>query len=384
MSKYQLYIVAEASTTGEKTTVLKLKRIRSASEEIWYRFPDDLQGLASHKNITELPPVKSAINSIKARGQFRTVNVIFSPEIEGCYRDDAGNFTFQNFLLSEVAAQPKEPDAAPEAGLTQLVTCLNKLIAKKDDSLNEIMKHFMVGKFSTRNKNVQAWVKEFEREVNRFSLNGPTVIEVFRLCLDQSMSDWFATAQKKLGIEADWDTWKESLISTFSDDSWTPVRFAYSFRYMTGSFVDFVVKKERLLLDLDHEIPEQIILNLIVLGLPVRIQNELSRSSVGSIRLLISKLKKFDHDSSSRRFGSMERVENRDQTPKTFETSGKLQKAPASEEKHPCPICEKGKRGTRYHPESKCWFKDTNKIKAVNNLEIETELNSKINDQKNL
>ncbi|CAB0008628.1 unnamed protein product, partial [Nesidiocoris tenuis] len=98
---------------------------------------------------------------------------------------------------------------------------------------------------------------------------------------------------------------------------------------------------------------EQIILNLIVLGLPVRIQNELSRSSVGSIRLLISKLKKFDHDSSSRRFGSMERVENRDQTPKTFETSGKLQKAPASEEKHPCPICEKGKRGTRYHPESK-------------------------------
>ena len=386
MSKYQLYIAAEASSPTEKTTVLKIKKIRSAKDGTWFSFPEDQQGLAAHKKLTELPPIKYAVNSIKARGQYRTINVVLPPEVEQYYQDDAGNFIFNNFVLPETLDTQTDAQNVPvisrELGLPELVACLNKLAEKKDDSLNEIMKHFLVEKFSTRNKNVQAWVKDFEREAARFSLNGPRLIGVFRLCLDQSMNDWFSTVHKKIGIEADWDQWKESLISTFSDDSWTPVRFAYNFRHMAGSFVDFVVKKERLLLDLDHEISDQIILNLIVLGLPIRIQNELSRSSISSVKILISKLKKFDYESPKRTV-SVDGTENKAPTSRTSESSGKFRKAPSTEGKKACSFCEKGNRGARYHMEKNCWFKD-DKIKTVNNVEIETELNSKIVDPKNL
>lgn len=59
-----------------------------------------------------------------------------------------------------------------------------------------------------------------------------------------------------------------------------------------------------------------------------------------------------------------------------------------NEDYHPCRICEKLQKGTRYHPEATCWFKTkegdvTRKypIRHVNNSVIETELNE--TDQKN-
>ncbi|XKL62492.1 hypothetical protein PGB90_002325 [Kerria lacca] len=68
-------IVAEVSSLADKTTILKLKRIRCPDDEIWYCFPEDSQALNQHKSITDLAPIKSAMNSIKARGQFRSFNV---------------------------------------------------------------------------------------------------------------------------------------------------------------------------------------------------------------------------------------------------------------------------------------------------------------------
>ena len=385
MSKYQLYIVTEASSSTEKTTILKLKKIKSAESEIWYSFPEELQTLGTHKNLLELPAVKNAVHSIKSRGQYRSVNVIFSSDLEKLYMDDAGNFTFNNFLLPETTAQQCETttQSSSGTGLSELASCLKVLVERKEEPLTKIANQFLIEKFSTRNKNVQAWVIAFEREAARFSLSGTRLIEVFRSCLDQSLNDWFSNAQKKLGIEADWDNWKENLISTFSDDSYTPIRYAYGYRHMTGSFIDFVLKKERLLLDLDHDIPDKLRLNLIVLGLPIKIQNELERSSMNSLEDLISKVKKYDYEV-QRKTSQMDSAENK-ATPnsRATEMSGKSQKATSKERKHPCSICEQNNRGTRYHQEKNCWFKDTNKVKAVNNLEIETELNSKLADQKN-
>ncbi|KAF6212579.1 hypothetical protein GE061_013104 [Apolygus lucorum] len=73
MSKYQVHLAAEASSTAEKTTVIKLKAIRAVDEETWYGFPEELQALSHHKKLTELTPIKNAISSIKARGQYRKI-----------------------------------------------------------------------------------------------------------------------------------------------------------------------------------------------------------------------------------------------------------------------------------------------------------------------
>lgn len=54
----------------------------------------------------------------------------------------------------------------------------------------------------------------------------------------------------------------------------------------------------------------------------------------------------------------------------------------------PCKICEKENKGSRYHSEHVCWFKNKdntyskNQIRSVNNSELEMELNEI--DPKNL
>jgi len=56
--------------------------------------------------------------------------------------------------------------------------------------------------------------------------------------------------------------------------------------------------------------------------------------------------------------------------------------------KQKCGICEKLKKGIRFHPEAACWFRtkqneneEKNRIKVINNSELECELETE--DQKN-
>lgn len=56
--------------------------------------------------------------------------------------------------------------------------------------------------------------------------------------------------------------------------------------------------------------------------------------------------------------------------------------------KTPCKLCSDNGKGTRFHPEAKCWFKDqenkqgpSNKFRQVNNLALDVEISQ--NDPKN-
>ncbi len=353
-------------------------------------FPEEFQNCNIHKNLAELVPFKSAVASIKARGQYRTVNMILSAEIERLYRDEAGNFVFNNHFLAEASQQLQQP------GIPELISSLQKSFGeKKEESVKEILKHFLIEKFSTKNKNVLAWLAAFEKEAARFSLSGTRLIEVFKSCLDPSLNDWFLVTQRKIGLNASWATWKDDLVSTFGEVSWKPIRYAYTFKYLNGSYVEFVVKKERLLLELDQAMPEVILLNLIVLRLPLNIQNTLNRNSVTDVKLLISKLKKYDFEAVSTNFGK-KFGESEGKGLKKPSPTGNLQskqnftrpneKISFNQGKKPCSFCEKSGGTGRFHLESDCWFKNkspVNKLKSVNNVEIETELNSVSELQKN-
>lgn len=389
MTKFQLFITAEASSVSDKSTVLKFKRIKADDDTTWYSLPEDFQLLTLHKALLELTPVKNTISSIKTRGQYRNVNVIMSAELEKLYRDEAGNFVYNGFVLAETFFATKTSESSSSSDFLELAASLNKLAEKKsEDSLKEIIKHFLVEKFSTKHKNVESWIDSFEKEISRFELKGSRVIEIFRLCLDASMNDWFLSSQKKFGVNAEWKLWKEDLISTFSDRSWRPVRYAYSFKFLNGSYIDYIVKKERLLLELDHEIPEPILMNLIVLGLPVTIQNTLNRSSITNLKGLIQKMKKFDGESTEKGNSTEIKSHKLTQHSMTFERSKKMPTSKPSnekQEKKPCSICEKNGRSNRFHSENQCWFRDSvaGNIKTVNNIALESELNTLITDQKN-
>lgn len=214
---------------ADKTTYACVRRIRVYGEDTWYLFPEESQKCSSHKSLCDLPSVKVAINSIKTRGQFRNVNVTLPADVMKLYRDEDGNFIFNNFLLSETKISVSTSTEFSESKLSS---------SFKNESLKETLKHFLLEKFSAKNKNAASWCYLFEKECSRFSLSGSKQIEMFKSCLEPSMSDWFVINQRKLGITADWKSWRADLISTSGDTSWKLIRYVFNFKYINGSYVD--------------------------------------------------------------------------------------------------------------------------------------------------
>lgn len=395
MSRYQLYLVADATDSIGKTTAIMVRRIRVLDGNIWYVFPEELQKISNHSQLAALASVKSAISVLKTRGQFRNVNITLPTEVEKLYVDTDGNFIFNGFFLSESRSNTSSAVSSDPA-ISELVTSLTKLTAEKDESVKEILKHFLVEKFSPKNRNVEAWCKSFEKECVRFALSGPRQIEVFKSCLDLSLADWFAINQKKLSLDADWSIWKSDLVSTFGDVSWKPIRYAYTFKYLNGSYIEYALKKEKMLLDLDRNLSDVVILDLIVVGLPFHVQNSLNRNSVTSLKILHSKLKKFEADDkifdSSNRSGGYN--SSPPSTKRNFDFSNKKgrifnnsnsERKDFESERKPYSTCSKRGFPNRSHPELNGWFKNKESLtpKAVNNVELNPASLSFSQDQKN-
>ncbi|KAK7597707.1 hypothetical protein V9T40_009932 [Parthenolecanium corni] len=283
--KCQFYLVAAGDG---KTTHILVRRICFMGSESWFVFPEELQPISCHKKLSELPSIKAAVKAMKVRGAFRNVNVTLTADLVSTYVDDDSNFIFGDCLLGEVSLVPPPSQSSESSTLSRL--------AIKEESIKSILNHFIIEKFSSKNKNVAAWCSSFEKESDRFKLSGQKKIEVFKSCLDPTLNDWFSIVQSKIGLSAEWSLWKENMVSTFGDLSWKPIRYAYSFKYLSGSYLDYSIKKEKMLLELDRELSDIFILDLIIIGLPTHIQNSLNRNHVTSISLLHNKLKKFEAD----------------------------------------------------------------------------------------
>ena len=72
----------------------------------------------------------------------------------------------------------------------------------------------------------------------------------------------------RLTLESEWELWKDNFSETYTDKGWVPVRNAISFKYISGLLLDYALKKERLLLEMDQTINQKTLINLIAAGLP--------------------------------------------------------------------------------------------------------------------
>ncbi|XKL63968.1 hypothetical protein PGB90_006332 [Kerria lacca] len=386
--RLQFHICAEGV---DKTTLVVIKKIRKFQEPtVWYLFPDDCQKISSHKFLLEILIFKAAVSSLKSRGEFRNVNVILPKGVLENYVDDDFNFVFNNFFLPETKSNPPS-----DVNFGEMLSSFSKFSTHREESVKDIVRHFLLEKFSTKNLNVNSWCDQFEKESARFWLSGPKQIEVLKSCLDNSMADWFAMGQRKFGVDADWKIWKADLIETFGDNTWKTIRCAYNFKFLNGSYIDYAIKKQKLLLDLDRDLPDIVILDLIILGLPVHIQNSFNKKTLTSIKILYEKLKKFkivssemknnkqDFENKSKNFedNSRNRNNNKSNNFKHNNNSGTFP------EKKPCSICSGKSFDSRFHPESACWFrkkgKEKDSRKIVNNVNVNDSPNTSDHDSKN-
>ncbi|CAH2095761.1 unnamed protein product [Euphydryas editha] len=149
----------------------------------------------------------------------------------------------------------------------------------------------------------------------------------------------------KYTIDSDWAVWKKSSSETFTDKGWSPIRYAMNFKYIRGSMLEYALKKERLLLEINKLIDTQILIYLIATGLPNFIMGRVDRESLKEVNDLFNCIR------------GLESLTRKNDTKKNFSTGNIYNKQEIKQtKKETCRICENKRKLNRFHPESVCWY----------------------------
>ncbi|XP_076393198.1 uncharacterized protein LOC143265370 [Megachile rotundata] len=375
MEKLKFTFRMKGSGDG-KTNILCLTSIATPDERLFY-LPDEIQPVNLHKNLTETQTFERIKNSIKKRNQFRSIWITLTQELKKIYLDDNGNLMFQDIFLEEIA-EKRETETSIQSSNETFQKLLEKLLEDKQQkseiqNLSKIAKDFTIEKFDGKNVNAKQWLEEFEKECERCMIKEERKrIEIFKFFLEKAGLDWYSCMIIKFTVESNWEDWKNDFCETFGNKGWSSIRYAHTFKYQTGSLLEYAVKKEKLLLQVRKSIDTNTLIDLIAIGLPNNITDKIDREQIEETKDLYNEISKLEH---LVRYQIKKRNSN-------FETRSKQ-----IEEKRACKICENAGKGKRFHPEGNCWFKDKEEKKDQpwkinNNSILEVELNNE--DPKNL
>ncbi|KAF6200735.1 hypothetical protein GE061_005179 [Apolygus lucorum] len=399
--KVKFCITFESAPNDSKTSIHCIKWIQTTDENTIYEFPSELQQLTSiHKNLLQIPIIKSVQKSLNKRGNFRIISVTLPAEIVPQYFDADGNCVFQDYYLPEKDYQAWKMETTPPKATCSSATTtdvhnaailelLQRLTAEPGGSqqvtpvkrlnLSKVKSDFILENFDGKSFEVGRWLDIFHRECERCQvIHSEDKILILRLFMDGSAKNWYASTLVQLGLDTAFPMWETKMREAFKEQGWKKIREAYNYRYLGGNYVDYVLRKQNILLEQEHTVDQTVQLNLIVIGLPLQVQDKLDRSKIKSIEELLGELRKLE--STATQFQKL---------PLSSEQKNKKTHPPTSnEKKKPCSICFKLGHPGRFHPESLCRNRQAAErneraIRAVNNLEIQETLNESITDQKN-
>ncbi|XP_012261099.2 uncharacterized protein LOC105688991 [Athalia rosae] len=374
MVRLQFEITIVASPKDERSNTLAITSIKTEDEKTYCLSGDKIY-MANHTELMKTDTFAKVRNSIKRRHQSRKVWITLTDKLKEIYSDEEGNLQFLDEYLEEVEAQ--NPAEEKNDNLNKILEKLVEASQKRngEKNLKNIAEKYLIEKFTSKNSNAKQWMETFEKECTRLDITeDEQKIEVLRLFLDKSCADWHSATLTRLSTEAQWGEWKNRFLETFADKGWNTVTYALAFKYKEGSLIDYAIKKEKLLLDMNKDIDSVTLTALIATGLPEFILNRIDRESCTDSTTLFTEIRKYENLANRKTF--MKRTDNKTDYKKR------------NEEKKPCKICEDLNKGSRYHPQEACWFKtqennkERNKPKVVGQHSvIEVELNTETKNE---
>jgi len=136
----------------------------------------------------------------------------------------------------------------------------------------------------------------FEKECLRFNIiRDEKKIEILRLFMNKSTTDWYSSMITKLSLNSEWSVWKQKFCETFANKGWSPVIYALLFKYKEESLLDYAIRKEKLLLDMRTSIDPGTQIDLIAVGLPQVIINKIDRETLKDTTDLYNEISKYEH-----------------------------------------------------------------------------------------
>lgn len=356
----------------QKTNVIGITSIMDADKNL-FLIPEKLQPIKLHTELIKTETFQKVKATLQRRHEERRVWISLTPELRDTYADQDGNMQFKGYLLEEKASETQQV-LTNEMSTESLTKILESLVESKKESkqfnLKKLSEKFVIEKFSKKTSSVTQWMDIFEAECDRIGIKDDIdKIQVFRLFLEDSCQDWYNSMLIKYTINSEWSNWKKKFCETYVDKGWSPIRYAFLYKYRQGTLLEYALKKERLLLEVNRLLDKHTLIDLIVIGLPNFIADQIDRNTLKDTEELFGSIRGLEHLVDKKIVGK-----------KTIDWESK--KKEKNLNGRPCKICEKEKKGTRYHSESVCWFRNKDddrfkkeQIRSVNNSELEMSLN---------
>lgn len=272
MEKWKFEFTVKAAE-DPKSNLLCLTSITDVDKHTFV-IPVKLQSVHLHEAVLATQTYQKVKSTLQRRHEKRQVWITITPEIEATYMDQDGNMQFQGYFLEETTTgseQQASTSGISEEALTRILESFAEI--KKDTSktfnLRNVSEKFVVDKFSSKMSNVSQWMTTFESECVRLGIDEDIQkIQVVRLFLEDSCLDWYSSMLIKYTVNSEWSIWKKNFCETYADKGWSPVRYAILFKYMQGTLLEYALKKEKLLLEVNKSIDKATLINLIATGLP--------------------------------------------------------------------------------------------------------------------
>ncbi|XP_073961574.1 uncharacterized protein [Choristoneura fumiferana] len=367
MEKLRFDFTVKPATDG-KSNIICISSIATPNGQV-FGIPVEYQPANHHQVILNTPNYVKVRKSLNKRHQTRKIWITMTDDISKAYLDEEDNLQFNDMYLEEISEQTNSSECMQRGSNQTLEKLLEKLLEEKEkksetQNLGKISKDFMIEKFTGRNSNACQWIKDFNKECERFQIDeDKKKIEILKNFLEYSTADWYSNMLIKFTVESEWNIWEKNFCDTFANKGWSPIRYALAYKYQAGSLLDYALKKEKLILEVRKSIDTGTLIDLIAFGLPNFVADKIDRETLQGTEDLCNEIGKLEHLVGKNKYEKKMYV-CPDNKPKK------------NEEKKPCPICVNGKKGIRYHPEDICWFKNQKSIvKTVNNSELEIELN---------
>lgn len=356
MEKLRFEFVVKAKPDDNKTNIFAITSITDTRNQT-YVVPKEYQPVHLHKEIIKHEIFVKIKKSLQKRHDKRQVWITLTKEMESTYLDD-DNLQFDGFLLEKL-------EQSNESMPTE------RTLLKKPEKKMRLAAEFSIEKFSRNTTNVEQWLNTFESECARLEIDTDIKkVEILRLLLDDTCIDWYSSMMIKHTIDSDWTVWKKSLSETFADKGWSPIRYAMSFKYIQGSMLDYALKKERLLLEINKSIDTQTLIYLIATGLPNFIMDRIDRENLKEVNDLFNCIR------------GLESLTRKNDTKRNLSTENKYNKQEIKQtEKKSCRFCENKGKLNRFHPENICWYNYKKKTSDDKNLSSNSILKVELSDE---
>lgn len=361
MATQKFYVHITKKERGYHVTAI------SEDKSTWYEIPEVERNLENHEILNKSGIIQRSIKSIKNVGGFRKLAISFSQDLKQKYLDEEGNFSQYDEMAENNTKKENFGDSA--ALLKRIQELEGKLEESSKPKVSEIKNKFLIEAFNGKQE-AKSWILNYENECNRFKITcNETKIEILKQFLEGNTLEWYQANLIKLKL-SEWDSWRDSFLLTFRKLDWSSIRTAFNFKYIYGSIMEYMIKKERLLLEADKNFPELARIYQIIYGLPIPIQELLDREKIININTLIIELKK--HKDVYKRKEDNEVIKEKQNIKDIRQTK-----------KKPCQICEKLGFPDRYHPIQVC--RNRNKNFNINRINLteqdnhETEPENEVN-----